>query len=365
VPTIPVPALSVGYMPQLDTLRAFAVLFVIASHWLPGNWVVRHLPLGMMGVTLFFVLSGFLITRILLQGRAAASDAGGSRLKVLGHFYVRRTLRIFPAYYLVLLLLWVSGMPDFRPDTAWYGFYAANVLFYNAQAWIGPAPHLWTLSVEEQFYLLWPLTILFVPDRLLGKFIVGTVLLGPMSRGLLFYFSDGTPAAADFLHVLMPTCLDCFGLGALLALGRSRGGFLHGSWMWRGFVTANLASMLWLLDSYSMTAVLLFRLNVSVLALMLVARGSVGFSKAIRPVMENRILVYLGRISYGLYLYHLFVPGMLGWTGLPDRFGYVLTLAMQFALVVLLASASWYGFERPLKLIRPRFASGDRASAMA
>ena len=183
-------------MPQLDTLRAVAVLMVIVAHWMGEYRTVHALPLGMVGVTLFFVLSGFLITQILLREREAG-DSGDEKKRALGRFYIRRTLRIFPVYYLFLLLLYLSGVPEFREDALWYVFYSVNILAYDHQSWVGPATHLWTLAVEEQFYLVWPLLILFTPRQHLWKVIAAAVLCGPISRGVLFYLGNGTETAAE------------------------------------------------------------------------------------------------------------------------------------------------------------------------
>jgi len=341
---------ALGYMPQLDTLRAVAVLMVIVAHWMGEYRFAHALPLGMVGVTLFFVLSGFLITQILLKEREA-SDSGHERKWALGRFYIRRTLRIFPVYYLFLVLLYVSGVPEFRGDLLWYVFYSVNVLVYDHQAWVGPASHLWTLAVEEQFYLVWPLLILFTPRQHLWKVIAAAVLLGPISRGVLFYLSNGTETAAEFAHVLTPTCMDCFGLGAILAYRRtfSDKQFRFASWGWRAFLGANVLLLIWRQEFSAMTNILLFRLSISVIAVTLIAAASLGFRGFGRILMECPPLVFLGKISYGLYLFHYPLPAVYRWLGLPVFASKPLALAAQFAFLVLVASASWYCFEKPVK----------------
>ena len=154
-------AAPLGYIKQLDGIRAIAVLLVIVSHWFPGGFASRYV-LGSIGVDIFFVLSGFLITRILIAERLKFSAAPStySRLKSIKNFMVRRSLRIFPIYYLLLILLVLCANQFPNPvaqDWKWYFFYLQNILFYINQGWPGgKLSHLWSLAVEEQFYLFWP-----------------------------------------------------------------------------------------------------------------------------------------------------------------------------------------------------------------
>ena len=118
----------------------------------------------MIGVWIFFVLSGFLITRILFTSR---HDAARDSRRALSNFYVRRFLRIFPLYYFVLLVAFATSAA-FRNDWYWYAAYLQNfrMIFNNGQTYIF-ATHLWSLAVEEQFYVVWPLIALFAPRILL------------------------------------------------------------------------------------------------------------------------------------------------------------------------------------------------------
>jgi peptidoglycan/LPS O-acetylase OafA/YrhL len=345
-----------GYMPQLDTLRAFAVTLVIVSHWLPKSAAAQALPLGMIGVTLFFVLSGFLITGILLAERRAAGDDGHARRGVLWRFYARRTLRIFPVYYLLLLVLWIAGSPQFRADFGWYAGYASNVLMWREQAWLPPAPHLWTLAVEEQFYLTWPLLMLYVPRAHLGKLLAATLVLGPVSRIAFTLAGDGSNAAADFAEVLTPSCLDAFGLGALLAA--HRGGWVRFPGFERGpawlLLAAAAACVWWLRESYSLVSVL-FRSGVSVLALGLIALFSAGVRGPWQALAELAPLRYFGRISYGVYLFHFSTPALYAWLSLPAFAHPAARFLAHLALLLALAALSWHAFERPILALKRRF----------
>lgn len=147
-----------AYMPHLDGLRAFAVGLVIYSHWMPGHYQFK-LPWGSAGVQLFFVLSGFLITGILLRCRTSVA-----RLSALRAFYVRRILRIFPLFYCVLLLAYVLNIEPVRETVFWHLPYLSNFYFFSIGRWDGDISHFWSLAVEEQFYLFWPAIVMFVPD---------------------------------------------------------------------------------------------------------------------------------------------------------------------------------------------------------
>ncbi len=162
----PLGALGEGsgeHLDQLDTLRAFAVTAVLIRHFWPE--LQPGLDLGARGVHLFFVLSGFLITGILLRSRALVEDSGRGTGLAIRRFYIRRFLRIFPIYYLVLAVTWALGFPDVRSGIVWHLAYGSNILFAIENQWPPTTAHLWSLSVEEQFYLIWPLLMLLVPRR--------------------------------------------------------------------------------------------------------------------------------------------------------------------------------------------------------
>jgi peptidoglycan/LPS O-acetylase OafA/YrhL len=166
---------------QLDSLRAFAVAGVAWSHWMPNY--TFGLPCS-AGVQLFFVLSGFLITCILLQARSGKdlNKSNSTTSGILKAFYSRRFLRIFPLYYLVLLIVVILNLPGARVSFLWHFGYASNYYYFLLNAWNGPTSHFWTLAVEEQFYLFWPLVVLLVSRRYLLPTFVGFVLLGVAYR---------------------------------------------------------------------------------------------------------------------------------------------------------------------------------------
>jgi peptidoglycan/LPS O-acetylase OafA/YrhL len=350
-----------AYRPQLDALRAFAVLAVMASHFWPA------LPsFGFEAVRLFFVLSGFLITSQLLDERAAlAADAGArARWARVGRFVVRRGLRIFPAYYALLIVLAAFGAPGVREDFAVFAAYLSNFYFAARNSWEPwQLAHTWSLAVEEQFYLVWPVVVMFVPRRWLAPLVVVLIGIAPLYRALLAAGSTvaDAPLAA---FVLPPTCFDALGLGALLALWRQHRarrwlpaagvaafvlcagvyGFAPSDWLDRspGVVLGLLASLLALAACAAVDAA---------------ARGVSG---PVGTVLDHRALHYLGRISYGLYLYHPLVLWALASlppkVGLPAVASGPLMLVLGSVLTVALAAASWHAFELPLNRLKRFFA---------
>jgi peptidoglycan/LPS O-acetylase OafA/YrhL len=202
-----------AYMKQLDGLRALAVLFTLAAHFLPTDqpgWDV--LPWGQWGVRLFFVLSGFLITSILLRLRPA--ESGGETWFPIRQFYVRRFLRIFPVFYATLLVTAVLNIKPVRSTFFWHLTYLSNIYFARLGAFNGPVTHFWSLAVEEQFYLFWPWLMVFLPARALRPAIAITILLGPLTR-LAGYLAGYNSVSYGMFTT---SCLDTLGAGALLAL---------------------------------------------------------------------------------------------------------------------------------------------------
>lgn len=158
-------------MPQLDGLRAVAVASVVVYHWFEPPFA-----LGQWGVTLFFVLSGYLITRNISELKAAGLPmATAARV-----FFVRRTLRLFPAYYLVVLLAALL-YEDIRRDWAWYVGYVSNILM-ELRPHFGALKTSWSLSVEEQFYIVWFFAVMCLPPRRLPWIMALAFVVEPLAR---------------------------------------------------------------------------------------------------------------------------------------------------------------------------------------
>ena len=199
--------------PQLDGLRGIAVSLVVVHHW--TSWG-PSLGLGNIGVQLFYVLSGFLITRILLSAKDRCA-AGASDLKgALMSFHVSRVARIWPVFYLTIALVFIAGDHfEHRADLGWHALFGSNLLFFHRGEFGSALAHFWSLAVEQQFYLLWPLVVLAVPLNCIEVVILGLIGVAPLMRMALYV--DGFTAFAQY-NVLPFANFDSLGCGALTAL---------------------------------------------------------------------------------------------------------------------------------------------------
>jgi peptidoglycan/LPS O-acetylase OafA/YrhL len=165
------------YRIQIDGLRCFAIISVMIAHWIAWdtiNPILNSAPWG-NGVILFFVISGFLITNILLEQKQKIDTFKISQQHALKIFYLRRFFRIFPIYFLLLFFLYYIDYPNIRQNFIWFITYTSNILQGITNKDVGNLSHLWSLAVEEQFYIIWPLFIFFIPEKHLLKFFILTL----------------------------------------------------------------------------------------------------------------------------------------------------------------------------------------------
>jgi peptidoglycan/LPS O-acetylase OafA/YrhL len=328
--------------PRLDGLRAIAVLAVIAEHtvgidsgthlfdvWLPGA----------AGVRLFFVLSGFLITGILWRARSDAEGAGTSQWSIVRAFYVRRALRILPLAYGALLVAWAFGSAPPQVLLTWYASYAAN---FRHAFWYGADPglgHFWSLAIEEQFYLVWPFIVVFAPRSIVVPVLLAAIGSAVVSRAVMMIHGGQVLA-----YTMLPSRMDALAAGGLLAVVESRlapalllliaSGSVGIGWVgWHGHTP--LSDTIAELSSVCLSAaVVLFA-----------ARPSTGR----RTLLAIPPLSAVGRISYGMYVWHVFVMHMPG-IRLPvpgwGRFAFVT------ACTAAIATVTWCAFERPLNNLK-------------
>jgi len=350
-------------LPQLDGLRALAVMAVLLHHF-STTLQSSGLELGLSGVRLFYVLSGFLITGILLRCRDRIRDGLSTAGHQLRQFYLRRSLRIFPAFYATLLLAAALNMGSTRPTFWWHFFYASNFLMAHRGAWIDIVSHFWSLAVEEQFYLIWPWVVLFAPPRRLPLVIGLAVATGPITRWVVHLLVPDNPVAAI---VLTPACFDQLGAGAWLGwLWHTRGAAAAVPGRWRAAGLVLLALDLpahWLLASGSVWAPVLLPLAQSFAFLALIDGAARGYGGPAGAVLNWGPLRWTGQISYGLYLLHNFshwwAPRILRqlthyrMAYLPSE---TLNLIYLTALSFGAATLSWYLLERPLNRLKSRIA---------
>jgi len=356
-----------SHIPALDGIRGFAVLIVIVHHLAQNREVgtgahrilMRLCEAGWSGVDLFFVLSGFLITGILVEMRG--------RPKAIPIFYARRTLRIFPLYYLSLLALIViwpafSAQPEafqeIRHNQIWYWTYFTNALIsLNTPLGEVNASHFWSLAVEEQFYLAWPFVVLFAPRRMLVRITMAMIVGALLFRTSCYAFGWGHSPA----YVLTFSRLDALGMGALIALilrdaeRRSQLARLAPIAFW--IATAAFALVVVVQGSFR-RGPLMLTIGLSFLAIafgLLIADAALGKTSLVQRVFEGRILRFFGKYSYAMYIMHPFVLVPLGkwlptWTGRPGEpasiiyfVGYTL---LGLAATSVAALVSWNLFER-------------------
>ncbi len=359
------PQTSAGYLPGLDVARGIAILMVLLdhgfaadqtpylahpSHFLLGfEYVAR---LGHMGVHLFFILSGFLITGILLDSRTQPD--------YFRNFYTRRVLRIAPAYLLMLVVLLAT-----RSITAHY-LAVCLLCLCNMPSLLGATseyPALWSLSVEEQFYLVWPLVIRKLSLRGLAILCTALIFLTPALRFALLY---GPPFARD-IHFKTWAVADFFAAGALLAIAARLPHLrtllhqaiapllLAGALLFALQHLAPQPTRLTLINLNQATYLEPWLLGFSGFVLLLFLRPAIATSFVSRP------LIFLAKISYGLYLCHplLFTLINRHW---PLRAHSSTSLFLQLVLrflaeasiAILIAALSRYTFEEFFLRLKPK-----------
>lgn len=348
-----------GHMPQLDGLRALAVMGVAWHHWGAEKYKFG-LPWA-AGVPLFFALSGFLITGILLDARTRAEASGRADprnlRRIWRNFYARRALRLFPAYYLVLALATTAGIVEWNRDLIWHATYLTNYYVISCGTWIGYSSPFWSLAVEEQFYLVWPLLVLFTPRRWLAPGLIAVAVIGPAFRAGSHLWFPFVP----MLGVATPAQFDALGCGALVAwlvryptqwwtAPALRSGWLLAAAFVLFVLTYPVAGTLWTAQLRDIFQSLLFAL--------IVYGASVGFRGWGGRLLANAALGYIGRISYGLYLFHNLVDLPVSWllqpvpglAALPGMV-YVAKATVTFGL----AALSWHLWESPLNRLKRHF----------
>lgn len=330
----------------LDGLRGLAVLAVVIFH-LSVGWATN----GYVGVDVFFALSGFLITWLLLDERSRTGQIG------LPQFYMRRILRLYPALVATVLVVLVLGVLAGQSERVLPGAVAA--LAYAANWWIYTGhealllEHTWTLAIEEHFYLVWPVLVLLLTSRqrqlrsigVIGAVLLSVVVLTPWPEvvdGVRGSYLRGAPIVwgsllAALLRVRQPSermraALAPVGLAALVGLVA----VMAIPWSLPGE---------WLTSLRSVPGML----SVIVIAACVTAPGSL-----VERLLSWRILRWVGRRAYGVYLYHLPIIMVLSFQldfGLP-RWGRSL---FAFALTMLVAGLSYRLLESPFLKMKSRF----------
>ena len=384
--TGPAPARHIA---AFDGLRALAVTSVIIYHGvvcrdgaaLQGAAVYTKVAnMGWVGVDLFFVLSGFLITGILLDAKA---KPGGHFFRT---FYIRRTLRIFPLYYAVLFVLFVigphlwstatPGMTRILDEQGWLWTYTSTIDVARDGGWMFSAgwlflTHLWSLAIEEQFYLVWPLLVYVLARRGLIGVACGLVIAAPIVRVMMVHAG----VSPEVIYTFTPCRIDTLAVGALLAVlvrARPDAALRVARWMIAIGAPAVLA-IAGLAHGLDFDAPLVQTAGFTALAILfggIIVGAAHSRGRATR-VLAHPALALVGRYSYGMYVFHFLlmpvyfriydVHAVSAAIGSPVLALVGFTIVV-FALTLAAATVSWVILEKPLLALKDRWAPSAGAA---
>jgi len=370
---MPSPMSSPRHFPALDGLRGLAVVLVMLSHFLTAGHVLdsnhpfaRLLLGGFVGVDLFFVLSGFLITGILLD----APDDGSHR-RFFVTFYGRRALRIWPLYYAALAIAFLCRPMPGNDSPAWYWLLASNLGATLKGRWLESPEgfslaHFWSLAVEEQFYLLWPLLVRFLKRPVLGKLCLALLIVGPLAHFVLHF--AGNPVGA---YLFTPTRLHTLAAGAWLAIA-----FRHPT-RWETLTrfapwvaaTAGAITVIGLLFPQNLSLVPFGPFLWGAVLILALAPGSHWATALDRPLPR-----LFGKFSYGLYVWHYFAnPWLKGpvyekiarFTGHGSILSLAVFVIFAFGFSFAASLLSWWLLEKPCLALKRYFRYGAAPSRAA
>jgi peptidoglycan/LPS O-acetylase OafA/YrhL len=347
-------SLSQKKIPSLDGLRAVAVLLVIFHHL-----HVPFFPDG-RGVLTFFVLSGFLITWMMLHESEKTGDVS------IRNFYVRRILRIFPAFYVFLILSltarWLTiGWPN---RFLLYDYLSAFSYTSNYRLALTPhvphtAQHTWALSIEEQFYFLWPCVFVAFHKNLrrLTYVLVAAIVLINIHRLILFF---GFQARETWLTYSFDTRADHILIGCLLAVLLKRGVW---TWFWNQITVRTWVSLVPFLVMIGSIAIsfhhgLAYRFGIGFVidplltAIFLVQVIALGRSR-LWGWLNWKVTVYLGKISYGMFLFHMLANRLV--IVLFGTHSLWVRLPAVIAVAALFGTCSYYLIEKRFLLLKSKF----------
>jgi len=368
-------------VPALDGVRGIAILLVLVAHFrlvasatLADRLYNTTALAGYSGVDLFFVLSGFLITSILLDAK------GSGRGAYFRNFYARRALRILPLYYGIVFALtvvwprvhaWTPALALMERNQWWYWLHATNILQAVSHGAGLPysTGHFWSLAVEEQFYLVWPFVVWASDDRRLLQICIGCIGVAVLLRAALLPLGD------DWIYVLPVTRMDTLACGAALAvLARAPGGLAP----YRGlavrlgipsaviWATLYAASTSWrAVDPYFRTVGYTAAAAMYACGIILLLTTPLG------NVVGNPVLRFFGKYSYGMYVFHwplmLFmapiytlaaVMPLLFGSHLPSQ---LVFLGLATALTSVVAFVSWQAYERHFLALKRFFPQAHKS----
>lgn len=343
-----------GYIKALDSIRAIAVLMVLVSHsgliwYLPLPISIRkyiaHVSWGHLGVILFFVLSGFLITRILIKNKG--------KHHAYRNFLARRSLRIFPIYFLLILILLIFDPGRYLLYCATY---TSNYAFATHKI-PNSMSHTWSLSVEEHFYLIWPPIVLFLSLKI-SKAWVFFVFPAASILGSFFIFQSN-PDPVDYFYRATHVQIFALSLGSVLAY--------HESWLRKNWRTSLLVATILAICTLILFILLndIFHadpiiakffgfslLSSSILCALLAINDAQQF---LYRIATHSVLLFIGRISYGIYLYHF---PIFYYTGVfPAKDPSFIMIVSSSLTAILVSAMSFYLIEKPILNLKKIFSN--------
>ncbi len=381
---------DVVYFKNLDVLRILAAMMVVIAHgygswngWngllplfranvenirkpnLLGKFFTQFINNLGFGVDIFFLISGFLITYILLKEKETFGTIA------IKKFMVRRSLRIWPLYYIIVIFApflitfsnyikphWMAPTP--APNYLPYYFFLGNFDIISTGKWMFPFAHFWSICVEEHFYFVWPFILALVPNRHLIKVFVTIIIVSMVSRGYYFTYDPSNSGANIYLNTICK--VDVIIIGAIIA-------YIH----YRKPISLNtpkylrillLIGFIGLISNVSIyVAGNLFQVLIKkYLFVIWVGFLMLNFMFNKQPIFtlkKMKVLNYLGKISFGIYIYHnillsLITDNILARYG-SERITFLRFFIIYIGATVLMAVISWELFEKQILKLKKRF----------
>ncbi len=340
---------------RLDTYRFISVSLVLISHWC--GFVKNYFRIGELGVIMFFVLSGFLITNSLNFSKSKKNNT----IKVLLNFYVRRTLRISPLYFLVLFFFfYVFDDLLLKSNFKYFVFYGVNFLVLELKQWPSYFSHFWSLSFEEQFYIFWPVIILPVFYRI--SFLKRVLFLYFVLIIYLFLKYDEFNNDFFLMNPLFSSLAIISGslITKIICLKHKIDNIIIPFLV----IILLLVSTYFLKFSYYYNILFLI---ISILFSMSLVIYLVSRQLKIRSLFwDNLFFKYLGKISYGIYLLHNFLPFLFSFFGLNRQdyldgsikgylIYYILFPFFYLIFTIILSHITFKYFENPINSLKRYF----------
>jgi peptidoglycan/LPS O-acetylase OafA/YrhL len=344
------------YYKQIDGLRFVAITLVLIEHF--AHFIGSKVSAGYFGVDLFFVISGFLITKTLLKPNEYLM------LHNFRNFIGRRMLRIFPIYYLTLVTLLIVGVDSIRENVIYLFTYTYNLIQENG---ISPVSHFWSLAVEEQFYIFWPIIVLLLKNKHKALIIICHLLIIVGYAQMVFHFMPKSPL---FSNASLFTRIASLSLGALGAVYSDK--YLLSKTFFNSMIIELGVILILLIALTSENSFKYPILGLSSLYLVLKS-AHFGFkTKIIDRFLENKHIISIGTVSYGIYVYHFPIGIFLSkyfidplWINLDfEQLGkfkiirwhsWILKLPLYSILSILLAWCSFKFIEKPLLNLKDKY----------